>query len=402
MRDGSKTKKQLIDELISLRQQLAELMGSEAVRNKLIQDLQLSEDRMKYLITLSPVTIFMCRPSGDYGATYISSNITDQMGYESHEFTDDSRFWADHIHPEDRERVFEDLGALFERGYHIHVYRFLHKDGSYRWMYDDRRLVRDEKGNPVEIIGFWMDITDIKFAGRKLAESEERHRDLIDNISDGVYPLNRDGYFTYVNRAILERSELSENDFYRIKFSDIVVEEDKALAQANNEQLKLEIKERKSAEVSLKKKTNELKLQADKLSELNIALKVLLKQREDDKNDLGETVTLNVKELLLPSLEVLKNSRLDAKQKDFVCILESNLNEIISPFAHNLSSKYYGLTPREIEIANLIRQGKSTKEITNFICISNGSIIVHRNHIRKKLGIISKKINLRSHLMSLS
>jgi DNA-binding CsgD family transcriptional regulator len=140
----------------------------------------------------------------------------------------------------------------------------------------------------------------------------------------------------------------------------------------------------------------------DKLVELNSALKFLLKQREEDKGQLEEKVILNVKELLLPYLEELKKSQLDAKQKNLVSILESNLNEIISPFAHKLSSNYYGLTPREIEIANLIRRGKSTKDIANIIGISNGSIIVHRNHIRKKLGIISKKINLRSHLMSLS
>jgi DNA-binding CsgD family transcriptional regulator len=135
---------------------------------------------------------------------------------------------------------------------------------------------------------------------------------------------------------------------------------------------------------------------------MNAALKVLLKQREEDKRELEEKVMANVKELLLPYLEELKTRRLDAKGKVNVSILEANLNSIISPFTHKLSSKYSGFTPREIQVANLIRQGKSTKDIAEFMGISWSAINLYRNHIRHKLGIITKKINLRSHLMSLS
>jgi PAS domain S-box-containing protein len=169
-----------------------------------------------------------------------------------------------------------------------------------------------------------------------------------------------------------------------------------------NEQLIMEIKERKRAEASLRKRTNELQLNSNKLSELNAALKVLLIQRDEDKRELEEKVMANVKELLLPYLEELKTGRLDARNKVQVSILEANLKNIISPFTHRLSSKYSGFTPREIQVANLIRQGKSTKEIAEYVGVSRSAINLYRNGIRSKLGIISKKINLRSHLMSLS
>ena len=143
-------------------------------------------------------------------------------------------------------------------------------------------------------------------------------------------------------------------------------------------------------------------LNADKLQKMNTALKVLLKQREEDKRELEEKVMTNVKELLIPYLEKLKTSRLDAKDKVHVSILDENLKNIISPFTHRLSSKYSGFTPREIQVANLIKQGNSTKDIAEFLGISRSAINLHRNSIRHKLGIITKKINLRSYLMSLS
>jgi PAS domain S-box-containing protein len=189
------------------------------------------------------------------------------------------------------------------------------------------------------------------------------------------------------------------------KYSDLLeelVKERTSELDKINDQLLFELVERKRAESALIEKSQELENHVNKLEELNAAMKFLLKQRDEDKGQLEERVILNVKELLLPYLEALKKSPLDAKPKDLVSILESNLNDIISPFAHTISSKYMSFTPREIQVADLIRQGKSTKEIANIMGISNGSIIIHRNHIRKKLGIISKKINLRSHLMSLS
>ena len=144
----------------------------------------------------------------------------------------------------------------------------------------------------------------------------------------------------------------------------------------------------------------ELKAQSHHLEEVNTALKVLLKQREDDKKELGENVLSNVKELVSPYLERLKKSRLNTNQKTLIDILDSNLSNMISPFISKLSSKYFNLTPMEIRVANLVKEGKINKEIAELLCISKNTVLFHRYNIRRKLGVKNKKINLRSHLVS--
>ena len=169
----------------------------------------------------------------------------------------------------------------------------------------------------------------------------------------------------------------------------------------SNKDLELEIVHRKQAEAALHTKTIELKEKAIRLEESNAALKVLLKQREVDKIELEEKVLLNVNQLIVPYLGKMKRRKLDAKQKAYVEILESNLNEIVSPFARSLSSKFLRLSHTELEVSNLIRQGKNTKEIAEIMNLAESTIDFHRNNIREKLGVKNKKISLKTYLSSL-
>lgn len=153
-------------------------------------------------------------------------------------------------------------------------------------------------------------------------------------------------------------------------------------------------------EQRVEERTKELRLKSENLEEMNTALKVLLKKREEDKDELEEQVIYNVKELVLPFLEKVKNSKLDSRQKTLVNIMESNLNDIVSPFAKSLSTRYLNLTPAEMQIANMVKHGKTTKEIAETLFLSTRTIESHRDSIREKLGIKNKKANLRTHLMS--
>jgi len=168
-----------------------------------------------------------------------------------------------------------------------------------------------------------------------------------------------------------------------------------------NRQLKEEIGERKQVEKALRKREKELKNKTVQLQELNSALKVLLKKRDEDRIELEEKMVSNVRELAFPYLAKLNKSKLPHKEKAFVNIIESNLKDIISPFARSLTSKYLGLTPTEIQVANLIKQGKTTKDIAELSNLSPRTIEFHRDNIRTKLGIKKKKVNLRTHLLSL-
>lgn len=166
--------------------------------------------------------------------------------------------------------------------------------------------------------------------------------------------------------------------------------------------LKEEIKVRKQAEGRLGERQAALINQASHLEEANTALRVLLRHREADKSELEQKVLSNVKELILPYIEALKNTRLDAKQKAIVGLIENHLENIVSPFLNALHSRYTGLTPREIQIAGLIKEGKTTKDIAALINVSPRAVEFHRYNIRIKLGLQNQKTNLRSYLLSLS
>ena len=105
--------------------------------------------------------------------------------------------------------------------------------------------------------------------------------------------------------------------------------------------------------------------------------------------------------LIEPCLEKIKNKDNSGDLKTNIEILETNLNDIVSPFAMTLSSAKYNLTPTELEIANYIKEGKKTKDIANLMCLSEGTIRVHREHIRKKFGLQHSKTNLVCFLKSL-
>lgn len=185
---------------------------------------------------------------------------------------------------------------------------------------------------------------------------------------------------------------------YHDQLGELVAERTAELAKANA-QLGQEVEDRKRVETELRKREKELKAQSLHLEEVNTALRVLLKQREDDKKELGDVVTSNVRELIGPYLERLKKGRLAAVQKALVDILESNLNNIISPFTSQLSARLCNLTPTEIRVANLVKEGKTNKEIAELLLLSRNTILFHRHNIRTKLGLRKSKKNLRSHLL---
>ncbi len=138
------------------------------------------------------------------------------------------------------------------------------------------------------------------------------------------------------------------------------------------------------------------------LEETNIALGVLLTKRERDRQSLEQQILSNVAELIVPYLQKLSASRLTSEQDLFVSIISSNINELTSSLTQNIAARFTRLTPSEIQVANLVKLGKRTKEIADIMRLSPGTINIHRKNIRKKLGLTNQRVNLQTVLSSYS
>ncbi len=155
------------------------------------------------------------------------------------------------------------------------------------------------------------------------------------------------------------------------------------------------------AQEELQQKEEELRQKSEKLEEVNVALKVLLENRERGLTELEQRMTANIHELVLPYTEKLKNSLKNPREQTLIDIVENNLNDIIAPFLNRLSSLNLLLTPQEVEVAALIRTGKSSQEIADVLGVSVSTISFHRKNLRRKLGLRERTMNLRTYLLSL-
>jgi PAS domain S-box-containing protein len=155
--------------------------GNVTERIRARRELEEHRRRLAFLLAKSPSVIYSARAEGDFGATFVSDNVTRQMGYQPQDFTADPEFWMNHLHPDDVPRVLASLETLLLEGTLAYEYRFLNKSGRYIWMRDEMTLVRDASGQPTEIVGAWIDVTSRKEAE---AEREALIRELTEKNSE--------------------------------------------------------------------------------------------------------------------------------------------------------------------------------------------------------------------------
>ncbi|HKA64264.1 MAG TPA: PAS domain-containing protein [Methyloceanibacter sp.] len=169
--DDKKTKKQLVDELAGLRQRINDLEAFESERKAIAKELKGTRQRLQYLLAVSPAIIYTTKASGDYACTFVSENLRAIMGYGPQEMTTDPKGWPDHLHPDDASRAFGEMLPMINRGGGTVEYRFRHRDGHYIWIQDTFKVVYDDAGHPLELVGAWADITERKEAEQHALEA---------------------------------------------------------------------------------------------------------------------------------------------------------------------------------------------------------------------------------------
>jgi len=178
-------------------------------RKQAEKELLMSQARQQYLLSSSPGVLYSRKPTGEHDIIFISDNVAAICGYRAGDFTQDASFWASHIHREDAQRA-TDLTALFEQGRYDCEYRFQHADGTYRWMYDQMRLVRDD---PLEIVGYWTDISDRKQTEESLQQALDQLHAVLDAVPGFVSWMSSDLRYIGVNQHLAAAFNLSPEDF---------------------------------------------------------------------------------------------------------------------------------------------------------------------------------------------
>ncbi len=283
------------------------------------------------------------------------------------------------------------------------------------------------------------DATERKRAEGMLRASEERHRLILGTAMDGFWLVDTQGHLLEVNEAYCRMSGYSEQELLTMSISDLEAVELSAETAAHIQKVVAEgegrfesvhrrkdgstynveisaqfkpieggrivgfirdITARRKAEESLRESEEKLRVRSQELEEMNSALKVLLKQREQDKTEIEENVLTNVKQLVLPYIEKLKKRKL-GESAAYLNIIEANLHGVLSSLATTTSGKLHRLTPQELLVSNLINDGRQDKEISEMLNVSIHTIKAHRRNIRKKLGLTKEKANLRTFLSNL-
>jgi PAS domain S-box-containing protein len=369
----------------------------------------------------------------------VSPSVERVLGYKPEELVGKSFTELNVITPEYQDKaVKETLMVLSGERITSSTYQFITKDGAIRFgEVSGVPFMQDGKARAV--ISVARDITERIDMEKSLRESEERFRTIFESARDCIYIKNLNLEYVFVNHCIEKIFGISYQEILGRKNDDLCLKDDDPDIRETDQRvlagdivegeysrvikgspmtfhvikvpmrdsagkitglcgIARDITERKRFEKQLLAKERELAHQARYLEEMNITLKVLLDSREKEKRQAQEVIISRARKIIYPYLERIESRNLDDESRIYLNIVKTNLDELLSPYINPLSQHYLNLTPGEMRIVDLIKQGKSTKEIAEMLKVSPCAVSFHRSNIRKKCGLLNAKKNLRAYL----
>ncbi len=183
--------------------------------------------------------------------------------------------------------------------------------------------------------------------------------------------------------------------------TDTFLNEEKRLIDSTAELLGVML-EMRDRERIMEKLTFDLQEQKKDLEEKNVALREILSQIEIEKRDMKKNIRSTAEKVICPLLQKLRAGHLEERERiKYIEMIETNLMELYSPFPRNIADGSLKLSPREIEISIMIKNGLSNKEIAELLHLSVLTIERHRHNVRRKLGIVNMRINLTTYLRNM-
>jgi PAS domain S-box-containing protein len=390
--------------------------------------LRASEERYRLLAEASHDAAYVI--GRDDTVLYVNSVAAGMLRKKPEEIIGRKR--ADLFPKHINERQRRSLDTALTSGEPFEIEGPIRRGGEITWQLTRLVPLKSENGDVYAVLGVSRDITDRKRMEDALRESEERYRTLAEASQDFIFVLDRNDTFSYVNSGAEQITGKKPGELIGKPRSSLGVPPDMLARQkeandivfATGEPLSVEgqyllgkgrpfawhsvnLVPLKNADgevralLGVARDITELRERAQRLEEANIALKVLLRHREEDRRDLEKQFLANFRKLILPSLEKLRKTELTPRQSAYVDVVEMNVRKVFSASTAEAGLAHVNFTPIEMRIVEFIKEEKTTKEIAALLNLSPRTVEYYRDRIRKKLGLTSKNVNLRSYLYSL-
>jgi len=411
-------------------------------RKQAEEALRESEKKYQYLVEFTDDLVWSIDIKGIH--TFINRSVEQQLGYKVGEIIGSDSLQL--IHPDDKDIIQKILqeSADHKKGWSDLIIRWIHKDGSIRYFEGSGHPIFDVDDNLTGFNGIDRDITDRKQAEERSVNKKiklkdtlkerikelgcfygvsyiiEKHNGDYKKILQGIVDLLPSALHSpeiTCAKIVINNEEIKTNNYKNTRWKQVAdIKIDSRTVDFIEIAYTIEmptldggpfLKEEIFLLNSLAERVGnatiriraeeELRLEKIALESKNIALKEVLSKVQEEKEEIAMRVQANVDKIIMPIFSILEKNT-SFKETHVLNLLKKNLEEVTAPFTNAISKEFLSLSPVEIQICNYIKNGFSTKDVAQLRGIAIATVNRHREHIRKKLNLTNKNINLVTYL----